>query len=112
MKLQLEKIGRTLVARISGDLDLESASLFREKIDEALLEYEMINRLVLNLAEVDFVDSSGLGVILGRYKKIRSRMGSMFLVQVNPSVSKVFELSGLFKIIPAKDSEQEALQSS
>lgn len=109
MKLQLEKTGRTLIVRISGDLDLESAPIFRDKIDDALAQYEMINRLVLNMAEVDFVDSSGLGVILGRYKKMRSRGGAMYLMEVSTSVSKVFELSGLFKIIPQQDSSEPAV---
>lgn len=112
MRLELEKNGRTLVARLGGDLDLNSAPLFREKIDQALADYEMINRLILNLAEVNFVDSSGLGVILGRFKKIRSRGGTMYLVDVPPSVSKVFELSGLFKIIPEKDTEQSAMETA
>ena len=108
LKLQLEKVGRTLVVRISGDLDLESAPAFRDKIDNVLTEYEMINKLVLNLAEVNFVDSSGLGAILGRYKKMRSRGGFMYLTEVEPSVSKVFELSGLFKIIPLEHTNEDS----
>ena len=108
LKLQLEKVGRTLVVQISGDLDLESAPIFRDKIDNVLTEYEMINKLVLNLAEVNFVDSSGLGAILGRYKKMRSRGGFMYLTEAKPSVSKVFELSGLFKIIPLEQTNEDS----
>jgi stage II sporulation protein AA (anti-sigma F factor antagonist) len=55
------------------------------------------------------MDSSGLGVILGRYKQITARGGDMIVCSINPVIYRLFELSGMFKIIKVKDSEEEAL---
>ena len=57
------------------------------------------------------MDSSGLGVILGRYKQITNRGGKMVVCDVNQAVYRLFELSGLFKILQIEDDEQSALTS-
>lgn len=55
------------------------------------------------------MDSSGLGVILGRYKQIKQKNGEMIVCAISPAVKRLFELSGLFKIIRLDESEQYAL---
>ncbi len=57
------------------------------------------------------MDSSGLGVILGRYKLLKSRGGKMVVCDVNASVYRLLELSGLFKILTIHDNERMALSS-
>ena len=57
------------------------------------------------------MDSSGLGVILGRYKRIKQLNGSMVICAISPSIYRLFELSGLFKILQIVDSEEQALKT-
>src|SRR5690606_4183646 len=102
--------GDTLIARLSGELDLHAAPVFRKVIDEALEESPHLKNLVLNFQEVSFVDSSGLGALLGRYKLLQRRGGQMVAVSLQPRVRKLFEMSGLLKIIKVVDSEGKALE--
>lgn len=73
------------------------------------IEENGIRHLVLNLEQLSFMDSSGLGVILGRYKQIKQKNGEMIVCAISPAVKRLFELSGLFKIIRLDESEQYAL---
>lgn len=57
------------------------------------------------------MDSSGLGVILGRYKQIKSQNGEMVVCAISPAVKRLFEMSGLFKIIKLEEDEELALQA-
>jgi stage II sporulation protein AA (anti-sigma F factor antagonist) len=59
---------------------------------------------------VTFIDSSGLGVILGRYKRITQLGGTMTTVSLEPQVQRIFELAGLLKILTIYESEQKALE--
>ena len=60
---------------------------------------------------VTFMDSSGIGVVIGRYKRLVQNKGKVYVARVKGSVKRVFELSGMFKIIPLYDSVQEALDN-
>lgn len=111
MKLFTEIKQRTLIVRVEGEVDLHVAATFRKIIDEAL-EQAGVPNLLLNLAQVTFIDSSGLGVILGRYKRISQLGGKMSAVQLQPQVEKIFELSGLLRIIKLYLTEQQALESA
>jgi stage II sporulation protein AA (anti-sigma F factor antagonist) len=57
------------------------------------------------------MDSSGLGVILGRYKQVKNSGGEMVVCAISPTVKRLFEMSGLFKIIRLEENEQFALQT-
>lgn len=99
-----------LIVKIMGELDHHSAEEVRIKIDDRL-ERENINNLVMDFSGVSFMDSSGIGVVLGRYKKISLKKGSMSIVNVHGSVQRVFELSGIFKIIKLYDNIEQALEA-
>lgn len=62
------------------------------------MEKNDILHLVLNLEKLTFMDSSGLGVILGRYKQIKLKKGEMVVCSISPPVKRLFELSGLLKL--------------
>lgn len=110
MRLTTRFQGDTLIARLSGELDLHAAPVFRKAIDEALEESPHLRNLILNLQEVTFVDSSGLGALLGRYRILQRRGGQMVAVSLQPRVRKLFEMSGLLKIIKVVDNESQALE--
>ncbi len=109
MKIEQEVRGRSLIIRLGGELDVKSAPEFREAT-EAALDRHSSNHLILNLENVSFVDSSGLGAILGRYRRLQQGGGRMSLVAPAPNVRRVMELSGLFKIMPVFRAEERALE--
>jgi len=65
--------------------------------------------MVLDFSKVTFMDSSGIGVIMGRYKNIRKLNGKMSLAGINDKIKRIFEMSGLLKLMPAYDSIDEAI---
>jgi stage II sporulation protein AA (anti-sigma F factor antagonist) len=99
-----------LIIRLSGELDHHTAEELREKVTDTL-ERELIRHIVFNLEHLTFMDSSGLGVILGRYKQIKNLGGEMVVCSISPTVKRLFEMSGLFKIIRLENNEQFALKT-
>lgn len=98
LKLKVDE--ETLLVSVEGDLDLVMAKEFRETVDDFLLSHDWIKHLMVDLTKVSFIDSSGLGVILGRYKLLKNRKGQMALCGVSDNVYRVLELSGIKKLMP------------
>lgn len=110
MKLRMHMADNTLVVRVSGELDMVVTDEFRAKVDRKLDEHPVRN-LVINLQGIKFIDSSGLGVILGRYKRIVAGGGKVAVVGAAPQVGRILELSGILKIMGAYEKEEQALQA-
>ena len=110
LSVEVTDARHVLVVRLTGELDHHTAEKVRNRIDEKLMSGSYVN-LVFNLSGLTFMDSSGLGVLLGRYKRVSQLGGNMILCCVNPSISRLMELSGLFKILPLYQNEQAALEA-
>ncbi|HUW65188.1 MAG TPA: anti-sigma F factor antagonist [Spirochaetia bacterium] len=108
MMMQMEDKGCSLVARLTGEMDLQVADHLRSALDSAMGE-KGTRYLVLDLSGVSFIDSSGLGVILGRYRRLAQSGGRVSLVGLSPPVKNVLELSGLLRIMREYSSAGEAL---
>ncbi|OWZ83984.1 anti-sigma F factor antagonist [Natranaerobius trueperi] len=98
MDINVQKKGENLIVHLSGELDHHTSNLFREKIDRELKK-GIYDNLVLDLSNLSFMDSSGIGAVLGRYKKIKSQNGQVFACGMNEQVKKLAEMSGLTKVI-------------
>lgn len=109
MTVEVREHGSAIVAKVSGELDLLTAPSFRAQVDEALAANGLRN-LILELSGLSFVDSSGLGAILGRYKVVTQLGGRMILAGPQPQVQRIFALSGLFKIMDPASSLDQALE--
>lgn len=109
MNLTFHRGPSCLVARMSGELDLSSVTAFRERVDGELRATGAPN-LVLNLRNLDFVDSTGLGAILGRMRQITSGGGKMVLASVPPRVMSMLEMAGLASLIPIARTEEDAVR--
>ncbi|MFZ5644102.1 MAG: anti-sigma F factor antagonist [Bacillota bacterium] len=109
MELKTETLESVLLVRIDGEIDLAVADIIREAMDSQLDSNPQVKNIILNLTDVTYIDSSGLGVILGRYRKIYRVGGKMFVVGLRPQVRKILEISGLFNIIKECPSEKRAL---
>lgn len=91
-----------LMALVSGEIDLSVADELRSRLDNQL-EASGLKKLVLDLSNVSFIDSSGLGVILGRYKKLQNIGGKIVIIGASPTVKRILELSGIMRIIEVSD---------
>lgn len=107
--IDMEAKNSVLLIRLKGELDHHTAEQLRQQAENAITKHN-IKHIVLNLEELHFMDSSGLGVILGRYKKIKKYNGEMIICAISPAVKRLFEMSGLFKIVQVELSEKIALQ--
>ena len=108
MELETSFDGQTLLVFLHGDLDLNAADRLRTTLDEKLEETAAVNLLV-DLSHVAFIDSSGLGVLLGRYKQVSRAGGKVLLSGAKPHVRNILELSGLLRIMEDFSSTDEAL---
>lgn len=105
--LQHTRKGSTLLVRISGELDHYCAQRVRRDLDTLLLD-QSVRTMVLDLAEMTFMDSSGIGVLLGRYRILRDRGGLLCVTHMNPQVAKLFHMAGMDRVIrPLNDAPQE-----
>ena len=90
--------GDTLTVWLSGELDHHCAERIRIGL-ETLLENARIKHLTLNLKDLSFMDSSGIGVVLGRYNTLVKRGGDVTVEQPSARVDRIFSMSGIYQII-------------
>ena len=83
-----------------GDLDLVTSKTVKENLEMILYSRMGVKNVVVNLKDIRFIDSSGLVMLIGCYKLLKVRQGSMMLSEANPSVYRVLELSGMKKLMP------------
>lgn len=108
MSLEFKKIRSTLIVRVAGEMDMLMADKMRTEIDKRI-DDKAVKNLVLNLERVSFIDSSGLGVVIGRYKRINAKQGRMFIVGARPQVEKILFFSGVNRLVPMYKNEQEVI---
>ncbi len=96
--MEFERKKGTLIAYVTGELDHCSAASVRRELDQMISD-PGIRRLVLDVSEMTFMDSSGIGVILGRYRAMAQRGGRVAVRGMNPHVEKIFLLSGMNQVI-------------
>lgn len=102
MDIRNSKAAAYPVFRISGELDHHNAETVRKQLDSVIKKKGLCN-IVLDLKELRFMDSSGIGVVLGRYKILQKRHGNLYVRNVGKSVDKIFKMSGLYQIIKKID---------
>ena len=102
---EFELRGNTLMIRIHADLDHHYALQIREKADR-LIEQEGIKNIIFDFTRVEFMDSSGIGMIMGRYKKVIFSGGKVGVMGVGKHVDRIFKYSGLYKIVEQVTEEQ------
>jgi len=110
LQLSFQLRGNTLIVNVSGELDHHYSEYFREKVEEKLLESNVKN-LVLDFKGLTFMDSSGIGVIIGRYKNISKLGGKLLIANVKSNIERIFEISGLNKIVPVYKNLEDALKN-
>jgi anti-sigma B factor antagonist len=102
--------GERIVMHLGGEIDVYTAPLVREKLDEQI--HGGNTDLVVDLTNVSFLDSTGLGVLVGRLKLARTRGGHLRLVGADERVLKVFSITGLDKVFEIHRTLDSALAAS
>ena len=97
MAVQIDLADELLTARIIGDIDHHSAKEMRETIDDAVLKGQ-VRELEIDFRDVTFMDSSGIGLVMGRYKLMQELGGTLHLVNVASHLKKVMVLAGLDRL--------------
>lgn len=92
--------GGTLYIKLIGEMDEYSAQSVRIKCDKLIENNVRVNRIVINLSEVAFMDSTGIGFLIGRYKKASRMNVPLYVEEPNASADKILNLSGIYSLIP------------
>ncbi|MFR5832809.1 MAG: anti-sigma factor antagonist [Acutalibacteraceae bacterium] len=98
MNFECRQTGSVMTVEFLGDIDEYACRTMREEID-GRIEKTSPKEVVFDMEKVAFVDSTGLGLILGRYKKLRAKGGVLRLKNVPPQVDKVFRTSGVYSVV-------------
>ena len=104
-----EAKGDSSIVDLAGEIDVYTSPKLKDAIS-GLIDRGVYN-LVINLEKVRYIDSTGLGVLIGGLKRVREHGGSVNLVCTNPQIKKIFDITGLVMIFGIFDSEDAALKA-
>ncbi|MBB6216031.1 stage II sporulation protein AA (anti-sigma F factor antagonist) [Anaerosolibacter carboniphilus] len=110
MRLSFENINKNLVIKLDGELDHHTAEEIRDEIDREIDHYSVKN-IIFDLSGMNFMDSSGIGVVIGRYKKVSKMGGEVAVININSRVERIFKMSGLFNIVKRFENKNQAVDS-
>jgi anti-sigma B factor antagonist len=100
-------IGDCAVLQVTGEVDVYAAPMLREQMRE--LSAKGAVHLIADLSRVDFLDSTGLGALVGGLKRLREVGGSLALVISTPRILRIFQITGLTKVLAAQRSVADAI---
>ena len=106
MNCKYVQVDKLLWLQITEEIDHHTTEEIRRKADYEITRY-MPRKVIFDFSNVAFMDSAGIGMLLGRYKVIKMLGGQLELMNVNKQVEKVFEISGILKIIPLIKNNEE-----
>ena len=97
MSVEITVKGEIMTAYLCGELDHHSAASIRTEIDNAA-EFNMPELLIIDFTGVTFMDSSGIGLVMGRYRNLSRRGAKLHITGTSPQIYKVMRLSGIEKL--------------
>ena len=103
-------VGARHVLAVRGEIDLFTAPELKQVLAESIEAGRI--RIIVDLTETTFLDSTALGVLIGAVKRLRSRDGALAIVNIDDNIAKTFEITGLdqiFTILPSRDEAVEAV---
>lgn len=102
MEQRFEIHGTDLTIHVPAELDHYNAEPLKRGADR-LLQSRNIRRIIFDFSGTQFMDSSGIGVIIGRYKNIKFMGGSVMAIHVSDRIRKILTLAGLYKVLEMED---------
>ena len=100
---------KRLIFEIEEDIDECCVQKIRRRIDNEIQRY-MPKEIIFDFSNVSFMDSAGIGLIIGRYKLINMIGGELKIANVNTQIQKIFEMSGLLRLIPVEQKNKKEVQ--
>lgn len=102
MKVKYNTLDKLLVLELTEEIDHHSTEKIRRRADYEIQRH-IPRKTIFDFSGVTFMDSAGIGMVIGRYKIISMLGGKVAMINVKPNVKKIFEMSGILKIIPIED---------
>ncbi len=99
MQVDAKVFNDTLYLSIVGELDENSANYARANLDNQL-DINYYRQIIIDLSRLDFMDSTGIGVLIGRYKKMQQRGVPIYISNPSKQADKIFRMSALYDIMP------------
>src|SRR5574344_910179 len=99
---------KVLTLKITEEIDQHTTEKMRRKIDNEITRF-MPRKVIFDFREFNFRDREGKGMLLGRYKIAKMLGGTLEIININRQVKKLFEMSGILKIIPVTDNIKEKI---
>ena len=99
-----------LIVSIAGDLDHHQATTMREDIDKTMEAFKCKN-LIFDFTKLEFMDSSGIGIVMGRYNKVKEREGRITIAGGSKYVHMILEMAGIYTIIEKHSTVDKAIAS-
>lgn len=100
MQIKEARVNGTLYIKLIGEMDEYSAQSVRQTCDKLIEENVSVKKIIINLSEVAFMDSTGIGFLIGRYKKANKMGVPLFVESPNLAADKILNLSGIYTLIP------------
>ncbi len=110
LTLATSEVDGTTIVAVGGEIDVYTAPKLRDKITE--LVADGVYQIVIDMEAVEFLDSTGLGVLVGGLKKVRAHDGSLELICTQDRLLKIFRITGLAKVFVIHESADAALAGS
>lgn len=101
VNINFDREDKQLVVEITEEIDHHVAEKIRRKVDNEITRY-MPRKTIFDFSRVSFMDSAGIGMLIGRYKMMKLIGGSLEIVNISETVKRILEMSGINKIIPIK----------
>lgn len=108
MKLGITK--NALVVKFIGDVDNLVCEPYKNKL-ETVINENKYKKVIMDFSNVTFIDSSGLGLILGRYNQLKKHNGNLYMTGVSKQTEKIFNIAGIWTIMNKYDSLDDALKT-
>lgn len=110
MQISFTSKDRNLIVTIDGEVDHHTSVEIRERVDREFQRRRARN-IIFDLSGIKFMDSSGIGVLMGRYRNVMILGGNVGLYGVEEQLDKLLSISGIYKIMKNYDSIDEAIVS-
>lgn len=112
MDLCLERRGDVLIAKPLGDLDLHTVPQVKRELDWEIIGEPQVNLMIIDFAKLHFIDSTGIGLLLGRIRDLHKRGGKMVVTSLNLHMRKVLTIAGVLGLVTVQPTIKKALQDT
>ena len=99
MEIKHRLYNNTFYVMLCGELDEHTAVYVSKTLDD-LFANNKFNQVIIDLSELEFMDSTGIGVMIGRYKKMKQKNISIYICNPSPHAEKIFQMTGLYDVMP------------